>query len=141
MNLENPTSSFIAMSRTEVPSAPDWERKAILPLMGFFAPNEVLKSACESIVPRQFGPSKAISNLFAISFTLFSNILPASPISLNPAEIIITFFIPLFPHSVSICGTISTRTAIIARSIGSPTSETDLYVLSPRISLSEMLTG
>ena len=85
MNLEKPTPSSNALSKTAVPSAPDCERKAIWPFCGESAANEAFSLVTGFNTPRQFGPKSAMLFFLAISLTLFSSSIPAGPISLKPA--------------------------------------------------------
>ena len=112
-------------------SAPLWLRNATLPGRARVAAKVALKPLCGIIAPRQFGPSSRIRPLRASASTRRSNSTPASPRSLNPAEMMIAPFTPAATHSAMIPGTVGAGVAMIASSICSGTSAIVGYALMP----------
>ena len=76
---------------------------------------------CGCITPRQLGPIMRILPR-ASSRISFSNFCPRSPISLNPADIIIAPLTPAATHSPTIPGTVEAGVTMIANSTGSGTA-------------------
>ena len=93
------------------------------------------------IIPWQFGPKTRTPYFFALSRNAFCKAIPSSPISLKPAELMITDLIPLFPQSSMICGTNLLGIITCARSISPGTSKIFVYALIPLISGSLGLIG
>jgi len=122
--LLKPMFSCIAQSRMAEPSAPLWERKAILPDLGILSTNVALRFVLGRIMPMQLGPIMRMPYFFFISRILFSSALPSMPVSLKPADTMIAPFIPAFPHCSTISGTVFAGVAIMARSTGSGISFT-----------------
>ena len=70
----------------------------ILPVGGTFAANVALSLAGVLTIPRQFGPIILIFHFLALSINSRSNFAPSVPVSLNPADITTTEFIPILPQ-------------------------------------------
>ena len=77
-------------------------------------------------MPMQFGPITRIPYFLALSRILSSKAFPAGPVSLKPADTIITPFTFARPHSSITSGTVFAGVAIITKSTGSGISSTDL---------------
>jgi len=81
--------------------APDWVIKFKLPLRELTFPNVALTLLLLFTKPKQLGPRIFIPNSFEIAIISFSRVSPSAPVSLNPAEIITTFFEPFSPVSLN----------------------------------------
>ena len=73
MNLEKPMFSPRAQSRMAVHSAPDCEKKAMLPAGGVPAAKVALSPVPVLLRPRQLGPSSAMPWRLAMSVSLCSS--------------------------------------------------------------------
>src|SRR3989337_1398213 len=140
-NFENPTFEPIAQSSIAVHNAPDWEKNAIRPFGGIPFANDALRFEFVSISPRQFGPRSLMPRFLAFDRTSFSSLAPSAPVSLNPADIIITAFMPFLAQSSSTGGINFGGITIIARSIVLSIFSRDGDVLSPRSSEALGFTG
>jgi hypothetical protein len=95
--LENPRCLESRISVIATAMAPDWDMIPIFPGVKKLPPKLRLSFFPVSPYPRQLGPRKRIPYFFAMEMSLFSPSI--FPISLNPAVIIIAFFIPYFHAS------------------------------------------
>src|SRR3989338_273287 len=134
INFENPTLTPIAQSSIAVHNAPDCEKNAILPLGGIPFANDALSIEFVSISPRQFGPRSLMPSPFAFKAISFSSLAPSAPVSLKPADMIMTALIFFLAQSSSTGGINFGGITTIARSIAESIFPRDGNVLSPRIS-------
>src|SRR3989344_2191817 len=134
INFENPTLTPIAQSSIAVHNAPDCEKNAILPLGGIPFANDALSIEFVSISPRQFGPRSLMPSPFAFKAISFSSLAPSAPVSLKPADMIMTALIFFLAQSSSTGGINFGGITTIARSISEFMPSKDGKVLSPRIS-------
>lgn len=114
--IEIKPESFLSVSRTAEPIAPDCEMKAVVP--GFGIPSKyVVFSFCDgSIIPYEFGPISFMFASMAICNIFCSN--SVSPISENPADNMIADFTFSFWACLRISGINFAGTAITTQSIG-----------------------
>ena len=109
--------SSMAQSSTAAHSAPDWEMKAIWPLLGMAPAKLMLSWRPGTMTPRQLGPRMRMSpKRFAAAWISFSSASPAGPVSRNPAETMTTPGMPASPHSRTRPGTWAAGAQITATS-------------------------
>jgi len=92
-------------------------------------------------IPIQFGPMILRPHLAASFLICASNCLPFAPISLPPAEIIITPPTPAFTHSLTTDGVLAMGTATTAKSTGSGIFLIEEWAGRPYMNLCRGLTG
>ena len=120
-----PTCSCAAQSRMAVRSAPDCEMKATRPGRAMPAAKVAFIRSMGFMTPRQLGPTTRMPCFSAASRTWRSSSAPSSPISLNPALMMITPLMPASPHSATRPGAVLAGVTMTARSTGSPMAPTD----------------
>ncbi len=130
-NALKPTFSFKLQSRIAVQSAPLWLMNPTLPGRAMSAAKVAFNFEPGTITPRQFGPTMRMPALFASSKTWRSSSTPTGPISLKPAEIMMTPFTPAVPQSLTMPGTVAGGVMMTARSAGSGTAVMLGYALTP----------
>ncbi|MBA7564214.1 hypothetical protein ES708_05876 [subsurface metagenome] len=123
MKALKPISLFTAQSKSPVIIAPDCESIAMFPFFGVRLAKEKFPFV---IRPKQFGPKIRILYFIPSSWIFNSRILPSPPTSLKPAVIITNVFTFFLPHSSTTGKQNLLGMHIIAKSISSGTSLTDL---------------
>ena len=99
-----------------VQSAPLWLMKPTLPGFAMSAAKVAFNLLLGTITPKQFGPTMRMPALLASSKTWRSSSTPTGPISLKPAEIMMTPFTPFAPQSFTMPGTVGGGVMMTARS-------------------------
>ena len=87
--------------------APLWLMKPTLPGRAMSAAKVAFNLAAGTMTPRQLGPTMRMPALRASSRTWRSSSTPGAPISLNPAEMMMTPLTPLTPQSLTMAGTVA----------------------------------
>src|SRR3989344_6403032 len=140
MNFENPKLFLCDQSSIAEHIAPDCEINPMPPGRIIPLAKDALSLFSEFKIPRQFGPKTPIEYFFEILKISSSSRLPSSPVSENPALIIIEYGIFFFPHSSSARGVKAAGIEITARSTFAGISITLEKTFFPKIFLLEGLT-
>ncbi len=115
----NPTPRPMLQSMMPPHSAPDCDRKAMLPAGGIPLTKVVFSGVCVSITPMPFGPMIRMPKRWAISIISRSRAAPSGPTSRKPPEMTTAALIPRLPHASTAADTIPAGRISTASSTGS----------------------
>ena len=123
------------MFKIPPPSAPDCETKPMCPLSGRDSAKHpsILTSGSVFTTPKQLGPTHLIPYSCTLSRSCFSSSAPSLPVSLKPAVITQRPLMPFSWHWSIVDKTNFAFTTMIAKSISSGTSRTEVYACKPSI--------
>ena len=107
-----------AQSTSAVQIAPDCDTRAMLPASHAVRQKDALRPIDGRSMPMQFGPRMRTSASRATASTRASSALPASPVSLKPAESTMAAGTPARPACAMMSGTAGAGAATTARSTG-----------------------
>src|SRR5664280_1470482 len=119
-NVDRPSLRCATDSRIAMPSAPDWEKKPILPRPGEIGAKVAFSEIAGSVLmtPRQLGPITRMPLANAVTTNWRSAARPADPVSPKPEEMITSPRTDLRAHSSTTAATLAAGVAITATDRG-----------------------
>ena len=131
--LETPSRRRRAVSRTAIPSAPDWLNRPRRPAGGIDGASEAFNRTSGSVLtmPKELGPTTRMPRACARRTRSRWRARPSSPVSANPLLTTTSPRTPARPQSSTTSATASAGTATTARSTSPGMSVTRVWLSTP----------